>query len=167
MKKISTLALACVLATPALAVLPASGLATTEMASQSAPLETRILVSIVATNPQGQEVLSPLTNQTALQSGNILEYQGYVINHSKDIVRKTNVTLSIPANTELLDTRTLSPSRAKGSVDGVNFQFLPLRTNINGVMQNMPNHFYKAVQWEIENLGVGEVATVKYRVKVK
>lgn len=167
MKKFSTFLILSTLSMPIFAVLPTSGLATTEMATEKAPLETRILVSLVATNPQGKEVLSPLTNQTPLQSGNVLEYQGYVINHAQDIVRKSNVTLDIPANTELLDIQSLSPSRAKGSVDGVNFQYMPLKTNINGMMQNMPNQFYKAVQWEIENLGAGEVATVKYRVKVK
>lgn len=166
-KKTGALLLLATLSTYTLAVLPASGLATADMTNNQAPLETRILASLVAIDPQGQDVLIPLTNQTALKSGNILEYQGHVINHGKDIVRRTTVTLNIPANTELLDSKTLSPSRAKGSVDGVSFQYMPLRTNINGVLQNMPNHFYKAVQWEIENLGAGEVATVKYRVKVK
>lgn len=164
LKKFSSMLLLGVLATPALAVLPASGLATTQMRAE--PFETRIFASLVAINAQGEETLSPLTSQTVLQSGNVLEYHGHVINHSQDIVRKAYITLNIPDNTELLE-KTLSPSRAKGSVDGINYQYMPLRTNINGVMQNVPAHFYKSLQWEIEGVGVGEVATVKYRVKVK
>lgn len=88
-------------------------------------------------------------------------------NQGTDIFKKITIALKIPENTELLDTQSISPNRAKGSIDGVNFQYMPLKTNINGIVQNIPNHFYKSVQWDIENIGAGEVATVKYRVKVK
>ncbi|WP_410473030.1 hypothetical protein ACGTJS_05200 [Faucicola mancuniensis] len=174
--KNSTLAslgiVASLVSAQALAVLPASGLATTDLNPTAMPtantqLNTRILASAVATDAQGQEVLSPITNQTQLTSGNVIEYRGYVVNNSPERIRNATVTLDIPANTELLSTETLSPNRAKGSIDGVNFQYLPLRTNVGGVMQPVATHFYKAVQWDIEGLGLNEVATVKYRVRVK
>lgn len=173
---LSALALSGLLAgvnTQALAVMPVSGMATTDMnanpvqTAQNAQLETRILASALSTDAQGQQVLSPITAQTKLTSGNVIEYHGYITNKSPERIRNVTVTLDIPANTELLSLEGLSPTRAKGSADGVKFQNMPLKTNINGVLQDLPMQYYKAVQWDIAGLGLNEVATVKYRVRVK
>ncbi|WP_394261996.1 hypothetical protein [Moraxella boevrei] len=162
--------------TQALAVMPVSGMATTDMnanpvqntsPTQNVQLETRILASALSTDAQGQQVLSPITAQTKLTSGNVIEYHGYITNKSPERIRNVTVTLDIPANTELLSLKGLSPTRAKGSADGVKFQNMPLKTNINGVLQDLPMQYYKAVQWDIAGLGLNEVATVKYRVRVK
>lgn len=159
--------------TQALAVMPVSGMATTDMnanpvqTAQNAQLETRILASALSTDAQGQQVLSPITAQTKLTSGNVIEYHGYITNKGAERIRNVTVTLDIPANTELLSLEGLSPTRAKGSADGVKFQAMPLKTNINGVLQDLPMQYYKAVQWDIAGLGLNEVATVKYRVRVK
>lgn len=167
-KKLGALCLLATLSMNSLAVLPVVDLGgqTLEL-SPTTPLELKVLGSMVTTNPQGQEILMPMRDDIPLQSGTVLEYHGYVANKGTDILKKITIALKIPENTELLDTQSISPNRAKGTVDGVNFQYLPLRINLNGVMQNMPTRFYKAVQWDIENIGAGEVATVKYRVKVK
>lgn len=165
-KKLGALCLLATLSINSLAVLPVLGVQTLEL-SATTPVELGIFGSIVTTNPQGQEILVPIHEDKPLQSGTVLEYHSHVSNHGTDILKKITVSLKIPENTELLDTQTISPSRAKGSIDGVNFQYMPLKTNIDGVMQNMPTQFYKAVQWDIENIGAGEVAMVKYRVKVK
>lgn len=167
------LALLAGVSTQALAVMPVSGMATTDInanpvqTAQNAQLETRILASALSTDAQGQQVLSPITAQTKLTSGNVIEYHGYITNKSPERIRNVTVTLDIPANTELLSLEGLSPTRAKGSADGVKFQNMPLKTNINGVLQDLPMQYYKAVQWDIAGLGLNEVATVKYRVRVK
>lgn len=167
-KKLGALCLLTTLSMNSLAVLPVMDLGgqTLEL-SPTTPLELKVLGSIVTTNPQGQEILMPMRDDIQLQSGIVLEYHGHVANQGTDIFKKITIALKIPENTELLDTQSISPNRAKGSIDGVNFQYMPLKTNINGIVQNIPNHFYKSVQWDIENIGAGEVATVKYRVKVK
>lgn len=159
----------------ALAVMPVSGMATTDInanpiqnnQAQNSQLETRILASVLSTDAQGQQILSPITAQTKLTSGNVIEYHGYITNKGAERIRNVTVTLDIPANTELLSLEGLSPTRAKGSADGVKFQAMPLKTNINGVLQDLPMQYYKAVQWDIAGLGLNEVATVKYRVRVK
>ncbi|ELA09312.1 hypothetical protein MOMA_02865 [Moraxella macacae 0408225] len=156
------------ISTQAMAVMPVSGMATTDInLSKTTQPETRILASVLSTDSQGQQVLSPITTQTKLTSGNVIEYHGYIINKSSERIRNVTVTFDIPANTELLSLEDLSPVRAKGSTDGVKFQNMPLKTNTNGVLQNLPIKYYKAVQWDILGLGLNEVATVKYRVRVK
>lgn len=158
----------------AMAVLPTVALNpvdNNQAASISAPVagqvQTRILASVVGQDPQGQEVLSPVNAQTRLASGNIVEYRGYLTNNSPDRIRNMKVTMNIPANMELVSTSDVEPIRAFGSMDGVNFQYMPLKTNMNGVLQNLPMAYYKAIQWDVPGLGLNEVAMVKYRLKVK
>ena len=66
-----------------------------------------------------------------------------------------------------ISTTNKKPTRAFGSMDGANFQYMPLKTNMNGVLQNLPMAYYKAIQWDVAGLGLNEVAMVKYRLKVK
>lgn len=112
-------------------------------------------------------MLSPVNAQTRLASGNIVEYRGYLTNNSPDRIRNMKVTMNIPANMELVSTSDVEPTRAFGSMDGANFQYMPLKTNMNGVRQNLPMAYYKAIQWDVPGLGLNEVAMVKYRLKVK
>ena len=158
----------------AMAVLPTVALDPVDN-NQAAPIsapaagqvQTRILASVVGQDPQGQEVLSPVNAQTRLASGNVVEYRGYLTNNSADRIRNMKVTMNIPANMELVSTSDVEPTRAFGSMDGANFQYMPLKTNMNGVLQNLPMAYYKAIQWDVPGLGLNEVAMVKYRLKVK
>ena len=130
-------------------------------------IQRRLLASIVARNASGQEVLVPVNAQTPITRGMILEYHGYIINHSKERVRNMKVSFDLPKNTELTAMSDMSPARAMGSMDGMNFQYMPLKSNVGGVLQDLPMSYYKAVRWNIEGLGLNEVAEVKYRVVVK
>lgn len=130
-------------------------------------IQKRLLASIVGRDAAGNEVLSPITAQTRIQSGQVIEYHGYVINRSPERVRNLKVTFGLPANTVLTGLPDMSPSRAYGSIDGVNFHYMPLKANIGGVLQEVPLTSYKAVRWDIQGLGLNEVAEVKYRVRVK
>lgn len=131
----------------------------------NSPVQSRLTASIVSLDPQGQETLSPITAQTKLMSGNVIEYHGYFINQSPDRIRQMKVTLNIPEGMELLGN--ISPDRNYGSIDGQKFMFMPIKTQINGSVQPVPNVHYKALQWDIQGLGLNEVAIVKYRAKVK
>lgn len=136
-------------------------------AANNAALTSRVLVSVVGRDATGQEALSPITPQTQVASGNVLEYRGYITNQGSERVRNMKVTFDIPANMELISQADLEPARARGSVDGVNFQYMPLKMNVGGVLQDVPMSQYRAVQWEIPGLGLNEVAMVKYRLRVK
>ena len=130
-------------------------------------IQRRLLASIVARNASGQEVLVPVNAQTPITRGMILEYHGYIINRSQERVRNMKVSFDLPKNTELTAMSDMSPARAMGSMDGMNFQYMPLKSNVGGVLQDLPMSYYKAVRWNIEGLGLNEVAEVKYRVVVK
>lgn len=135
--------------------------------ADNSALTNRVLVSVVGRDASGQEALSPITPQTQLTRGNVLEYRGYITNQGSERVRNMKVTFDIPANMELINQADLEPARAYGSVDGVNFQYMPLKMNVGGVLQDVPMSQYRAVQWEIPGLGLNEVAMVKYRLRVK
>lgn len=145
---------------------PTLPIATSANASTS-QVQKRLLASVVGRDTTGSEVLSPVTASTQLTAGNIIEYHGYIINRSPDRVRNLKVTFDLPANTELTGLADMSPSRAYGSIDGRNFQYMPLKANIGGVVQEIPMSSYKAIQWDVAGLGLDEVAEVKYRVRVK
>lgn len=136
-------------------------------AANNAALSSRVLTSVVGRDATGQEALSPITPQTQVASGNVLEYRGYITNQGSERVRNMKATFDIPANMELISQADLEPARARGSVDGVNFQYMPLKMNVGGVLQDVPMSQYRAVQWEIPGLGLNEVAMVKYRLRVK
>lgn len=145
----------------------ASSTAATVSNPAASQIQQRLLASLVSRDEAGKEVLSPVTAQTRVRSGNIIEYRGYVINISPERVRNLKVSFDLPSNTELMSLSDLSPERAMGSSDGVTFQYMPLKTSINGTLQELPMSYYKAVRWNIEGLGLNEVAEVKYRVRVK
>lgn len=150
---------------PAMPVVLTTNNTTTPTTSNQ--VQQRLLASVVARGADGAEVLSPITASTRLNSGNVIEYHGYIINQSPERVRNLKVTFDLPANTELTGLADLSPSRAYGSIDGKNFQYMPLKANIGGIVQEIPMSSYKAVQWDVAGLGLNEVAEVKYRVRIK
>lgn len=130
-------------------------------------LQTKITASLVASNPQGGEVLAPITPTTPLPKGTLIEYHGYILNQSPERVKTLKTTFNIPNGTELQSVTSVNPQPAYGSNDGQQFNYMPIRTNLNGVLQEVPTSYYKAIQWDIAGLGLNEVAEVKYRVVVK
>lgn len=129
--------------------------------NSSSQLQTKITVALVGID----DSLLPITPQTQLASGNVIEYHGYIINNSPERMRTMKVTMPIPANTKLVAKP--SPEPVYGSNDGVQFNYMPIKLNIGGVIQEAPMSYYKFVRWDIEGLGLNEVAEVKYRVRVK
>lgn len=130
-------------------------------------VQTKLTASVVAVNPQGGEMLAPITPQVKLSKGSIIEYHGYIINNSPERVKTLKATFDIPTGTQLQSSNSVSPQPAYGSNDGMRFNYMPIKSTINGVLQEVPMSYYKAVQWDISGLGLNEVAEVKYRVVVK
>ena len=144
------------------------GVANTVQPSQSqTQLQTKITASVVAANPQGGEILAPITSQTQLSKGSIIEYHGYIINNAAERVKTLKATFNIPNGTELQSIDSISPQPAYGSNDGQRFNYLPIKFNVAGVLQEVPLSYYRTLQWDIVGLGLNEVAEVKYRVVIK
>ena len=141
--------------------------ATTNKSSNSSAqaVNSRITASLVSVDANGQEVLVPVDTNTRLQSGNVLEYQGYFTNTNADRVRKMTVTMSIPEQVELL--KTVAPEFPYGSVDGNSFARMPLRTKVDNQLQDVALKYYKAVRWDLEGVGLNDTVAVKYRARVK
>lgn len=116
-------------------------------------------------NDNGQETLMPLTAQTRLAKGNVIEYHVYLTNTNSDRVRTMKANVAIPSGVKLLGA--VSPEAMKGSVDGQNFYPMPLRMQVGGQTQPIPLDQYKALQWQIEDVGLNQTAKVSYRVVVE
>jgi len=133
--------------------------------SSAQAVNSKITASLISVDANGQEVLAPVNASTRLQSGNVLEYQGYFTNTNADRVRKMTVTMSIPEQVELL--RTVSPEFPYGSADGTTFARMPLRGKVDNQLQEIPLKYYKAVRWDLEGVGLNDTVVVKYRARVK
>ena len=133
--------------------------------SNAQAVNSKITASLVSVDANGQEILVPVNANTRLQSGNVVEYQGYFTNTNNDRVRKMTVTMSIPEQVELL--RAVSPDFPYGSADGNTFARMPLRGRVDNQLQEIPLKFYKAVRWDLEGVGLNDTVAVKYRARVK
>lgn len=111
------------------------------------------------------EGLLPITNTTVVQSGDIIEYHGYFTNQSSERIRSVIASIDIPNGVELIGN--IAPRGAMASVNGTNFGFVPLQANINGQIQQLPLSNYKALRWQLEDLGIGGTAVVQYRARLK
>lgn len=136
-----------------------------QSSSSAQAVNSKITASLISADANGQEVLVPVNASTRLQSGNVLEYQGYFTNTNADRVRKMTVTMSIPEQVELL--KTVSPDLPYGSADGNTFARMPLRGKVDNQLQEIPLKYYKAVRWDLEGVGLNDTVVVKYRARVK
>lgn len=129
------------------------------------PLVPFNVQAMPATNTMAEleDIFSTLVQR--LQSGNVLEYQGFFTNTNADRVRKMTVTMSIPQQVELL--RVVAPDFPYGSADGTTFARMPLRGQVDGQNQEIPLKYYQAVRWDLEGIGLNDTVVVKYRAKVK
>ena len=143
----------------------AASSASNSSASNAQAITSKITASLISVGANGQETLVPVTNNTRLQAGNILEYQGFFTNNNADRVRQMTVTMSIPQEVELLGG--VAPDFAFASVDNTTFARMPLRGQMNGQNQEIPLQFYQSVRWNLEGVGLNDTVMVKYRARVK
>lgn len=125
-----------------------------------------VINAFVVRTLNGVEKLEPVTAGTAIKSGDLIEYQGLFTNTGSNRIRQMNATLTVPAGVAF--TGVADPALGvKASVDNSRFVFMPIRANINGNIENLPFNQYQALQWNIEELGIGATAVVKYRATVQ
>ena len=139
--------------------------ATTPTVVTSNDVDTVMNAFLVRT-VDGAEVLEPVTAQTQIKKGELVEYQVLLTNNGKDRVRDMRVALSLPAGAEF--TGFVSPSiGTQASADGSRFVFMPIRSSVNGTTQNLPFAQYKALRWSIQDLGFCATTVVKYRAIIR
>lgn len=149
-------------ATPAPSASKASAAAVTSVPAGVDAVVNAFVVRTV----DGQETLEPVTAATAIKAGDVVEYQGLFTNKGADRIRNMTVTLSLPEGAVF--TGQADPALgALASVDGTRFLHMPIRANVNGVVQNLPFEQYKALRWTIEEIGLGGTAVVKYRATIR
>ena len=114
-----------------------------------------------------QETLEPVTAQSSIKAGDLIEYQVLLTNDGNNRVRDMRVALSLPQGAEF--TGVVSPSvGTQASADGSRFVFMPIRTTAaDGSIQNLPFKQYQVLRWNIQDLGIGATAVVKYRAVIK
>lgn len=123
-----------------------------------------VIASLVKVNAQGQEIKQPVTPNTQLKTGDIIEYQGNFTNLTQNVVASMQVTLSIPESVVLIQQP--KHKAVLASIDGSSFHKMPLKVRINGQMQNLDLARYRALRWTITNLDSKQTANVVYRAKL-
>lgn len=111
----------------------------------------------------GQEQLIPIDSTTAINRGDIVEYHGHFTNKTADRIGAMTAMMDIPTKLELISTEPL----AFASVDSKRFSAMPLRTLVNGQLVPVPLAYYRAIRFDIKNIGIGATAVVKYRAKIR
>lgn len=150
---------------PALNSAPPQQAAANAGSSSAQAVNSKITASLVSLDPNGKELLIPVTANTILQPGNVVEYQGFFTNTNADRVRKMTVTMSIPEQVELLGN--VTPGFPFGSADGNTFARMPLKGKVDGQTQEIPLKLYQAVRWDLEGVGLNDTAMVTYRARIK
>lgn len=110
-----------------------------------------------------QEQLIPIDATTAINRGDIVEYHGHFTNKTADRIGAMTAMMDIPTKLELISTEPL----AFASVDSKRFSAMPLRTLVNGQLVPVPLAYYRAIRFDIKNIGIGATAVVKYRAKIR
>ncbi len=141
------------------------------LAEQTAPAQAvqgeqveGVVMAFLVGQSGDQEVLTPINHGMTIKAGDVVEYRGYFTNKGTDRVRKMTVSLGIPQGVELIGG--IEPV-ASASIDGNRFGSMPLRANIGGQIQAVPLSMYKALRWNVEDIGINGTAVVSYRVVVK
>lgn len=119
------------------------------------------IISAFLVSPTG---LLPIEATTTIQSGDLVEYHAYLPNHSSSHIASMTVTLEIPNGVTFAHQST--PQGATASTNNLDFGTIPLQANLGGQTQNVPERFYRSLRWVITDVGMGEVAVVKYQALV-
>lgn len=141
------------------------GSTTQAPAQNNGAVAAKVLAFLVAAGDDGKQTLVPITETTQLQKGNVIEYQGHFTNTSADNQRRMTVTMSIPEEVKLLGG--IDPEFPSATVDGSAFGPVPLRGRVGNEIQEVPFDYYRGLRWDIEGLGLGETAVVKYQAVVR
>ena len=131
----------------------------------SGPVETQLVANSVAI-VEGKESLRPAA---AVKPGETIEYRATYTNRTKVAVRNLEATLPIPAGTELLPA-SVNPAAAKASLDGSNFDAMPLKRVVKkdgrDAEEIVPYSEYRYLRWYPGELPGEKSLVFSARVKV-
>lgn len=127
-------------------------------------IKQAVYAYLVRTNPNGEEQLIPMTPNTPIARGDIVEYHAHFSNSTPDRVRSMTAIMAIPAGMELIG---IDPINAIASTDLINYANIPVRINPNGQVQYPPMHNYRAVHWTIQDIGINGTAITKMRTQMR
>jgi uncharacterized repeat protein (TIGR01451 family) len=102
--------------------------------------------------------------------GEVIQYDATYKNQGKAGVRNLVPTLPIPAGLEYI-ADSAKPAPATASVDGKNFQPLPLKRQVKlatgeTVEQPIPSSEIRALRWELGDLDAGAAALITARARL-
>ena len=118
------------------------------------------------TQSDGKEIL---VDATLAKPGEVIEYRAKYQNHTAKTLRRVEATLPIPPGTTVMPA-TAQPSGAWASVDGANFQIIPLKRKVKlsdgrEIEQLVPFSEYRFLRWKVGALDAGQSAVYAVRVK--
>lgn len=113
----------------------------------------------------GEELLTAVTGAGQVKSGDVVEYRGYFTNKSPDRIRSMTVLMQVPQGVALIGG--IDPIAPFATVDGTRFARTPLRANMGQGVAEVPLFYYKALRWDVEDVGINGTAVVKYRARIK
>jgi hypothetical protein len=149
-------------------VLVALGLvALPAVAQTQKDLQVTMEVKKVVKAADGKESLE---SADQAKPGDILQYTAVYVNKSKNNLRDLEATIPVPAYTEYV-AGSSRPAGAKASVDGQNFQSIPIRRRAKQadgkeVMQLVPYADYRTLRWFAGSLPANQELKFSTRVKV-
>jgi uncharacterized repeat protein (TIGR01451 family) len=118
----------------------------------------------------GEHGAEQLVTTEAVRPGDVVEYRATYTNQGDSAVRGLTATLPIPVDTNYLGL-TATPGDVEASTDGVNFAAIPLMRKVVGGdgrerWEPVPASEYRALRWQIGELGANASASVAARVVV-
>ena len=130
-------------------------------------VQVRLTAQKVATDAQGKESLMPADRAAP---GDIIEYQVVYTNAGNGAVRSLLATLPVPPAAEFI-AGTASPRTAQASLDGKTFAPIPLVRTVklpdgSSEVREVPASEYRYLRWPLNELAVGQSATVNARMRV-
>jgi uncharacterized repeat protein (TIGR01451 family) len=119
------------------------------------------------TMSQGKEAYVPAEQA---RPGEVIEYRATYKNTGKQAVNDLMATLPIPQGLEYLP-KTAQPVRLLASVDGKNYEAVPLVRRVKGadgriVVRDVPLSEYRSLRWPMGSLAARAEAQVRARMRV-
>jgi hypothetical protein len=101
----------------------------------------------------------------------VADYKNVPDEKSKGAVSHVNANLPVPNGMEYMP-GTAVPANVMATTDGINFAPVPLKRNVKGADGKMkeelvPYSEYKALRWDLGEIGPGASKQVKARMRVK
>lgn len=148
-------------------VQPALAQGSAKTPQASADLVSTLSVTRAAVAASGKEVNEPASTA---KPGDVLEYTVDYRNSGKSAVRQLQATLPVPAGTEFI-LNSARPSGAMASLDGVQFENIPLKKRTQQadgkvVEQLVPYAQYRFLRWPAQDLAAGKNVAYVAQAKV-